>query len=34
MLAEKAADHIRGVAPLPRASAPYYVAPDWQRAQR
>jgi len=34
MLAEKAADHIRGAAPLPRASAPYYVAPEWQRAQR
>ena len=27
MLAEKAADHIRGVPLLPRASAPYYVAP-------
>ncbi len=34
MLAEKAADHIRGAAPLPRASVPYYVAPDWERAQR
>jgi choline dehydrogenase len=34
MLAEKAADHIRGVTPLARASAPYYVAPDWERAQR
>jgi choline dehydrogenase len=34
MLAEKAADHIRGAALLPRASAPYYVAPDWQNSQR
>ncbi|GAC1459782.1 MAG: choline dehydrogenase [Steroidobacteraceae bacterium] len=34
MLAEKAADHIRGVALLPRATVPYYVAPDWERAQR
>jgi choline dehydrogenase len=34
MLAEKAADHIRGVALLPRASVPYYVAPNWERAQR
>jgi len=34
MLAEKAADHIRGAALLPRAELPYYVAPDWQGAQR
>jgi choline dehydrogenase len=34
MLAEKAADHIRGAALLPRASVPYYVAPNWERAQR
>jgi choline dehydrogenase len=34
MLAEKAADHIRGVTLLPRAAVPYYVAPDWERAQR
>jgi choline dehydrogenase len=34
MLAEKAADHIRGGPLLPRASAPYYVASDWQSAQR
>jgi choline dehydrogenase len=34
MLAEKAADHIRGAALLPRASVPYYVAPDWERGQR
>jgi choline dehydrogenase len=34
MLAEKAADHIRGVATLPRAAARYYVAPDWERVQR
>jgi choline dehydrogenase len=34
MLAEKAADHIRGGPLLPRASAAYYVAPDWERTQR
>jgi choline dehydrogenase len=34
MLAEKAADQIRGRAPLPRAAAPYYVAPAWESAQR
>jgi choline dehydrogenase len=34
MLAEKAADHIRGAAPLTRAALPYYVAPGWERAQR
>jgi choline dehydrogenase len=34
MLAEKAADHIRGVAPLPRAALPYYLAPRWESAQR
>jgi choline dehydrogenase len=34
MLAEKAADHIRGRAMLPRASARYYVAPDWESRQR
>jgi choline dehydrogenase len=34
MLAEKAADHIRGRAPLARTPAPYYVAPGWERAQR
>ncbi len=34
MLAEKAADHIRGRALLPRADAPYYVAPDWESRQR
>jgi choline dehydrogenase len=33
MLAEKAADHIRGRR-LPRASAPFYIAPRWQSAQR
>jgi choline dehydrogenase len=33
MLAEKVADHIRGRI-LPRASAPYYVAPGWQERQR
>jgi choline dehydrogenase len=34
MLAEKAADHIRGVAPLPRAALPHYLAPRWESAQR
>ncbi|TLY97292.1 MAG: choline dehydrogenase [Gammaproteobacteria bacterium] len=34
MLAEKAADHIRGRPPLPRSTAPYYTAPNWQSAQR
>jgi choline dehydrogenase len=34
MLAEKAADMILGRPPLPASNAPYYVAPDWQTAQR
>jgi choline dehydrogenase len=34
MLAEKAADHIRGLAPLPRASVPFYTASAWQTSQR
>ncbi|WP_029353266.1 choline dehydrogenase [Bosea sp. 117] len=34
MLAEKAADHILGKPLLAPSNAPYYVAPDWQRAQR
>ena len=34
MVAEKAADHIRGKPLLPRATAPYYVAPDWESRQR
>jgi choline dehydrogenase len=34
MLAEKAADHIRGRPPLPRAHAAYYISPDWQSRQR
>jgi choline dehydrogenase len=34
MLAEKATDHIRGRALLPRASSAYYVAPDWESRQR
>ena len=33
MLAEKAADHIRGRR-LPRSGAPYYIAPEWQQRQR
>ncbi|HYB63867.1 MAG TPA: choline dehydrogenase, partial [Steroidobacteraceae bacterium] len=34
MLAEKAADHIRGRALLSPSSAPYYVASAWESAQR
>jgi choline dehydrogenase len=34
MLAEKAADHIRGQERLPPSLAPHYVAPDWQQRQR
>ena len=34
MIAEKAADLIRGREPLPASNAPYYVAPDWQTRQR
>jgi choline dehydrogenase len=34
MLAEKAADHIRGLAPLARADAPVYRAANWRTAQR
>lgn len=34
MLAEKAADHIRGKDLLPPSEAPYYRAPDWEHRQR
>ena len=34
MLAEKAADHIRGRALLPPSTAPYYVASGWESSQR
>ncbi len=34
MLAEKAADHIRGVGLLPRAAVPVYRAAGWERTQR
>jgi hypothetical protein len=34
MLAEKAADHIRGSTLLPRDTAPYFVVSNWERAQR
>jgi choline dehydrogenase len=34
MLAEKAADHIRGKSPLPPEDAPFYVAPNWETSQR
>ena len=34
MLAEKIADAIKGIAPLPASNAPYHVAPDWETRQR
>lgn len=34
MMAEKAADMIRGRAPLPPSDAPYFVAENWKAAQR
>eukprot|EP00736_Rhodelphis_marinus_P001909 Rmarinus@m.22328 len=34
MIAEKAADIIRGRAPLPRSTAPVYQAKDWETKQR
>jgi len=34
MMAEKAADMIRGRDPLPASNAPYYVAADWETRQR
>jgi choline dehydrogenase len=34
MLAEKASDHIRGKPALARSNADYYVAPNWETAQR
>jgi choline dehydrogenase len=34
MIAEKAADMIKGVPPLPASDAPFYLAPDWQTKQR
>jgi len=34
MIGEKAADHILGRDPLPASNAPYYVAPNWETAQR
>ncbi|WP_159712764.1 choline dehydrogenase [Geminicoccus flavidas] len=34
MIAEKAADILRGREPLPRSNAPVYSAPDWQTRQR
>ncbi len=34
MLAEKAADHIRGIPLLPPENAPFYVAPNWETSQR
>jgi choline dehydrogenase len=34
MVGEKAADHILGRDTLPRSNADYWIAPDWQTAQR
>lgn len=34
MIAEKAADHIMGLPPLPASNAPFYEASDWRNAQR
>jgi choline dehydrogenase len=34
MIGEKGADHVLGRAPLAPSNAPYYVAADWQTAQR
>ena len=34
MIGEKAADMIRGIAPLPASNAPYYAAKDWQTHHR
>ena len=34
MLAEKAADHVRGRQLLPPSNLPFYRAPDWEATQR
>jgi choline dehydrogenase len=34
MIGEKGADHVLGKDPLPPSNAPFYVASDWERAQR
>lgn len=34
MIGEKGADLVLGKPPLPRSNAPFYVAPDWEVAQR
>jgi choline dehydrogenase len=34
MIAEKAADMIRGKAPLPASNAPVWIHPAWETAQR
>ena len=34
MIGEKVADVVLGRPPLPPSNAPYYVAADWQTAQR
>ncbi|MGH7079479.1 MAG: choline dehydrogenase [Acetobacteraceae bacterium] len=34
MIAEKMADHIRGLPPLTPIDLPFYVAPDWESRQR
>ena len=34
MIGEKGADLVKGVTPLPKSEAPFWVAPDWQTKQR
>jgi choline dehydrogenase len=34
MVAERAADLIKGVEPLPPSNAPFYIDEHWQRRQR
>jgi choline dehydrogenase len=34
MIGEKGADHVLGRRPLPASNAPYYVAENWETAQR
>ena len=34
MIGEKGADHVLGKGLLPPSNAPYYVAPNWETAQR
>lgn len=34
MVAEKAADHVLGLTPLPPAEVPVWIHPDWATSQR